>query len=307
MSKNSKIQWTDHTWPIVSGCTYAAASCVHCSAKSDANRMAGHPNPKVSDVYSGLVEKDEFSGLQWTGVVRPLPARLDWPLKWKQPARIFVCNMADLFHEKVPEPFIVAAFQIMEQADWHRFQVLTKRVDRAGDFLQRLVGRPKNIDFGTSVGSQYEADRVREKFAALPAARKFVSYEPAIGPVNWTGWEFVDQIIAGGESGIKARPSHPAWFRATRDFCQANGIRFFFKQWGRFWPVRQDSFAPAEQRQVGVKPTLCFYPDGKTIKAPFHYSYHGDEAPQPLAPLGKKKSGNLLDGRQWLEDIPFTP
>jgi protein gp37 len=130
MSEHSNIEWTDATWPVVAGCGDESPGCLNCFAKRDSHRLAGNPNPKVSEVYSGTTERRAGGPIRWTGLIRPLPERLGWPLKWRKPRRVFVCNESDLFHPDVPDEFIDSVFAVMGVAHWHTYQVLTKRADR---------------------------------------------------------------------------------------------------------------------------------------------------------------------------------
>jgi protein gp37 len=191
--------------------------------------------------------------------------------------------MGDLFHEDVPEEYIWQVIEIAWEAKEHTFQILTKRPERMLEVLTRsmwwLNDTPRNIWLGVTAENQQAADERREYLRHCPAAIKYVSYEPAIGPIDWTGWEFVDWVISGGESGSRARPSHPDWHRDTRDFCQRNGIAYFFKQWGAWAPTR-----PLD-REEWVK----------RGGAPEHKEHH----PWEFDRVGKKRAGRLLDGREW--------
>lgn len=143
-----------------------------------------------------------------------------------------------------------------------------------------------NVWLGVSVENQATADGRREYLRQCPATVKFVSYEPALGPVDWTGWKFVDQIISGGESGPSARPSHPDWHRATRDFCQANGIAYFFKQWGAWMPVGQWDATCSEKIAIADSGHVFHWPDDSDSLR-----------------VGKRAAGRLLDKRTW-DEIP---
>jgi len=202
---------------------------------------------------------------------------LEQPLHWKKPRRIFVASMSDWLHPDVHESFIYRVLDVTLRTPQHVYQFLTKRADRlpviVKDWMlnRSLYEPPCNIWQGVSVENQAAADERREYLRQCPAAVKFVSYEPALGPVDWTGWEFASQIISGGESGPGARRSHPNWHRATLDFCQENDIAYFMKQWGRWLPLSQ-----ASQRLVDSYP-----------------------APKEFYDVGKKAAGHMLDGRTW--------
>lgn len=217
---------------------------------------------------------DSAAGPVWNGTVRFNQAWLDQPLKWKTPLRIFVCAHSDLFHEAVPDDWIETVFQIMDLAPHHTFQVLTKRPDRMRAFLQdNPCWRMPNLWLGVSVEDQAAADARIPALMETPAAIRWVSYEPALGPVDFSPWvppvdatwvdgdvssetirrllfaaargarhrdpvpvPGIDWIVAGGESGPRARPASPDWYRAARDVCARGAVPFFFKQWGR-WMV----------------------------------------------------------------------
>lgn len=319
MSEHSKIEWTDATWPVVTGCTKVSAGCDNCYAIRDSRRLGGNPNEKIRAAYEGTT-KIVNGRPNWSGIVRCLPERLDWPLKWKKPRRIFVCNESDLFHEEVPDEFIIATWYVMARCPQHTFQVLTKRPERMITFLllkwkkahySLPVGLPglalPNIWLGTSVENQPTADKRIPLLLQTPAALRFVSYEPALGPVDFTAigvgrntlidalrgallladdgdYEYgkLNQIIAGGESGPRPRPSHPDWFRSVRDQCQAARVPFLFKQWGEWLPVEERNFP--------------FLGDGKP--RPKFYRFPSG---QWMWRCGKKAAGRLLDGREWNE------
>ena len=261
------------TWQPVSGCSPLSEGCRNCyAARMAATRLQLHPR------YAGLATFSDGKA-KWTGEVRLNYDVLEQPLHWKKPRRVFVCSMSDLFHESIDEDFLIDVFVRMGEAHQHTFQILTKRPAKMYDFISRStwgMSPLSNVHLGVSVENQAAADERREYLGQCPAAVKFVSYEPALGPVDWTGWEFVDQIISGGESGPGARPSHPDWHRATRDFCQANDIAYFFKQWGAW--VYDDQLLS----------------DGLAVEQAFP----SDNGPFRV---GKKRAGHMLDGRTWQE------
>ena len=214
MSDRSAIEWTDATWNPVTGCSKVSPGCAHCYAETFAERfrgVQGHPYEQGFDL-------------------RFWPSRLELPLGWTEPRRIFVNSMSDLFHESVPESYIVRVFEVMERASWHEFQVLTKRHERLAEIASRLPW-PDNVWMGVSVENNrwtVRADRLR----TIPAAVRFISAEPLLGPLTDLRLDGIDWVIAGGESGPKFRPPDADWFRALRDRCVVRGIPFFFKQWG---------------------------------------------------------------------------
>lgn len=251
MADGTKIEWTDATWNVINGCSVVSPGCKHCYAM----RLAG---TRLRNVESreGLTV-DTKAGPVWNGTTRFNDKVLLDPIRWKRPRRIFVCAHGDLFHDSVSFEDIDLIFEVMRRARQHQFQVLTKRAARMQEYVcdrwavpgvAHFYGLPddakvyqplNNVWLGVSVEDQRRADERRSYFEAIPAAVKFVSYEPALGPVDWQGWEFVNQIIGGGENGPKARQNHPDWHRATRDFCSRHGIAYFFKQWGSYLPAGQ--------------------------------------------------------------------
>lgn len=218
MANATAIEWTDATWNPVTGCTKVSAGCDHCYAERFSERFrgaAGHPFATGFDL-----------------TLRP--ERLDLPLRWRTPRMIFVNSMSDLFHKEIPEEFIARAFDTMERAPWHTFQVLAKRSSLMRDFLRRRYGDrrgPLHMWFGVSVEDGTKHARVRH-LRELPAGVRFLSIEPLIGPVGRLDLSAIDWVIVGGESGPGARPMHPDWVRAIRDQCERAGVAFFFKQWG---------------------------------------------------------------------------
>lgn len=310
MAENSTIEWTDSTWNPITGCTLVSEGCRHCyAAQLAATRLRSHPSRE------GLARVNAAGEAKFTGEVRLNEQWLDQPLRWRRPRRIFVCAHGDLFHEAVPDEWIDRVFAVMALASQHTFQVLTKRPDRAqrylaglssefaemvwwtvrmrdaarkagaflgdlSDLRSRLWPLP-NVWLGTSVEDQATADARIPHLLAAPAAVRFLSAEPLLGPVDLTSirnlfgiaegqswinalggyaWEcsgpdYVDTcpigsrigwVIVGGESGRHARPMHPDWARSLRDQCQAAGVPFFFKQWGEWGPgsVRMSTGEP---------------------------------------------------------------
>lgn len=286
----TKIEWTDETWPVVTGCTHAGTpGCDHCyGARMAATRLRDHPR------YKGLATFHNGKA-KWTGKVNLNYDVLEQPLRWRRPRMIFVASMGDLFHEDVSDDFIIDVFVRMGEAPQHIFQVLTKRPDRMCDFILKSTWGTSplhNLWLGTSIENQAAADERREYLEQCPAAVKFVSYEPALGLVDWTGWEFVSQIISGGESGPGARPSHPDWHRATRDFCQENGIAYFMKQWGGWVPNEHGCGGDYHFNSKHV----CLNLAGERFDG--WMEAHGERI-AIIAKTSKKRAGRLLDGRIW--------
>lgn len=217
MADKSAIEWTDASWNPVTGCTKISSGCAYCYAERFAERLRGTPAfPHGFDLVLH-------------------PERLELPKKWKQPRRIFVNSMSDLFHEEVPFEFVDAVFATMVEANQHTYQVLTKRPERMLDWARsREESFPSHIWVGVSVESQYWARRI-DTLVDVPASVRFLSCEPLVRPLSLK--EHVADgglhwVIVGGESGPKARPMNPDWARLLRDECVEAAVPFFFKQWG---------------------------------------------------------------------------
>lgn len=226
MSIQSNIEWTDATWNPVTGCTEVSPGCDHCYAKVFAERWRGIP---------GHHYEQGFDLRLWT-------ERLEYPLKWKKPRRIFVNSMSDLFHQKVPDEFILKVFEIMARADWHIFQVLTKRPSRLARMIPAITKVlsnisntgdiwPKHIWIGVSVETMQYSWRVDE-LQKVPAAIRFISAEPLLGSLTDLNLLGIQWLIAGGESGPGFRVCEPEWVEKLQEKCSNAGVAFFFKQWG---------------------------------------------------------------------------
>jgi protein gp37 len=219
MSNFTKIEWTDHTWNPIRGCTKISPGCAHCYAETFAERfrgVAGHPYEQGFDL-------------------RLIPGKLAEPLRWPGRRMVFVNSMSDLFHRDVPDGYVEAVCRVMEQAHWHTFQVLTKRSERMRDLLQgrlSFAARLPHIWWGVSVEDQAHGLPRIDHLRSAPAGLRMLSVEPLLedlGRLDLTG---IGWVIAGGESGPGARPMAPAWVASLRDQCSAAGVPFFFKQWG---------------------------------------------------------------------------
>lgn len=222
MADRTDIEWTDATWNPVTGCSKITAGCDNCYAERFSERFRGVPNHPFENGFDLTLR----------------PTRLTQPLSWKSPRRIFVNSMSDLFHKEVPRPFIDQIFDTMEEADWHTFQVLTKRSSLLSRYLnQRYHTKlaPPHIWLGVSVEDAKNAIRIKHLKAAR-ASVKFVSFEPLIGSVGRVDLSGIDWAIVGGESGPRARPMKEAWAVELRDQCRAQSVAFFFKQWGGVRP-----------------------------------------------------------------------
>jgi protein gp37 len=214
MALSSSIEWTDSTWNPVTGCTKISSGCANCYAERMALRLQAAGNPSYANGFSVTMHED----------------MLDRPLKWKKPQTIFVNSMSDLFHEDIPTEFILQVFDIMRRADWHCFQILTKRSERMLELSPQLPHMP-HIWLGVTVEEQgytFRIDHLRQTGANV----KFLSLEPLLGPIFSLNLEGIDWVIVGGESGPRARPIKESWVTDIRNQCQEAKVPFFFKQWG---------------------------------------------------------------------------
>lgn len=214
MAFGSDIEWTGSTWNPVTGCTKSSPGCAHCYAERMACRLRLMGQPNYRNGFAVTTHEHVLS----------------LPLGWKSPQMIFVNSMGDLFHPEVPDDFIRRVFDVMRQARWHTFQVLTKRADRLAD-LAPTLDWPSNVWMGVSVENADFRGRM-DDLRTVPAAVRFVSFEPLLGPVGDVNLDGIDWAIVGGESGPDARPMDPAWVLEIRDQCVRAGVPFFFKQWG---------------------------------------------------------------------------
>ena len=334
MSETTGISWTDATWNPVTGCSKLSQGCKNCYALREWPRLSA-PRPKPN-VYTGR----EFTDVQCH------PERLDQPLRWSKPRRIFVNSMSDLFHEDVPFEFIDSVMAVMWLGVRHSYQVLTKRIERAAHYFEDLqalspaafeerlaaalelmraatperplmcdeiisvggrVGAahiPPTLWMGASVEDQPTADERIPHLVGIRAPVIFLSAEPLLDRIDLDprllapieggsqhGQRFIDWVIAGGESGPKARPSHPDWFRSLRDQCAAAGVPFHFKQWGEWTPGEN------VERERGTVDTAFLWDDQWSIHPLNLATDHGHVDDQPdLYRVGKKAAGRLLDG-----------
>ncbi|MGD0833176.1 MAG: phage Gp37/Gp68 family protein [Candidatus Dormibacteria bacterium] len=244
----SHIEWTTATWNPVTGCTKVSPGCDHCYAETFAERFRGVP---------GHVYERGFD-------FQLRPERLEQPLEWSRPSLIFVNSMSDLFHVGVPTDYVMRVAEVMRQASWHTFQVLTKRAERL-ERLSRGFTWSSNVWLGVSVESPEYYGRIRH-LRRVDATVRFLSCEPLLAPLPNLPLEGIGWVIAGGESGPGARQMDPTWVRDVHDQCERADVPFFFKQWGAWAPVAVE-----------------------------------DGADPVLRRLGKKAAGRLLDGRTWDE------
>lgn len=245
MADNTAIEWTDATWNPVTGCTKISSGCDNCYAERFSERFRDTPGHYFKSGFDLTLR----------------PQRMTQPLDWKRPRRIFVNSMSDLFHKNVPAQYVSRVFDVMEKADQHVYQVLTKRSSLLRNFVNARYGTgtaPKHIWLGVSIESPKFLVRL-EHLRQTRAGVRFLSLEPlleAMGPMSFEG---ISWVIVGGESGTNARPIDQSWVREIRDQCHAQKVAFFFKQWGGRTPKARGNvidgrqwldFPRAEQRRV---------------------------------------------------------
>jgi protein gp37 len=349
MGDKSNIEWTDATWNPIVGCSIVSPGCTNCYAMSMAARIEAM-QPRSH--YDGTTMKVKGKPV-WTGQLAMAPDHiLTAPLRWKKPRKIFVNSMGDLFHESVPDEWIDKVFAVMALCPQHTFQVLTKRSKRMREYCnfirsQYLDAQDEisqvrygsrstaitwplpNVWLGVSAEDQTRADERIPDLLATPAAVRFVSAEPLLGPIYFTlldvtngntahlnsltGNTFVDGnagqssqtfkglkldwIIAGGESGHGARPMHPDWARSIRDQCQAAGTAFFFKQWGEWVPQLGAVDISDNPEQSRYK-----WAEWQVDTCKWDYIDNPQwcedmDSDHSVIRVGKAKAGNLLDGK----------
>jgi protein gp37 len=214
MADRSAIEWTEATWNPVTGCSKVSPGCAHCYAETFAERWRGVPGHPYEQGFE----------------LRLWPKRLEQPLRWTRPRMIFVNSMSDLFHEDIAAEYIADVFDVMVRAEQHTFQILTKRHGRLAELASKLPW-PDNIWIGVTIENRrfvHRADYLRQ----VPAAVRFISAEPLLGPLEGLDLNGIDWLIAGGESGPRHRPVSIDWLRELRDRCERQQVAFFFKQWG---------------------------------------------------------------------------
>lgn len=214
MATNSSIEWTESTWNPVTGCTKISDGCKHCYAERMALRLKAMGQPNYVNGFKVTLHEH----------------MLEMPLKWRKPQMIFVNSMSDLFHEDVPVDFICQVFDIMQQAEWHTFQILTKRAERLQELSPQLPWSD-NIWMGVTVENERYVSRI-DDLRCTGAKIKFVSFEPLLAGITELDLSEIDWAIVGGESGPGARPMEEEWVLEIREQCCANKVPFFFKQWG---------------------------------------------------------------------------
>lgn len=223
MGDRTAIEWTQATWNPTTGCDRVSRGCDNCYALTLAKRLKAMGQPRYQLDGDPRTSGPGFA-ISWH------PEALDVPLGWKSPRLVFVNSMSDLFHAKVPIAFVQQVFQVMEATPQHTYQILTKRARR----MRRIAANiswPSNVWVGVSIEDVDVLDRV-DDLRAVPAAVRFLSCEPLLGPLPGLSLQGIDWVIAGGESGAHARPLDRQWLVDLRDHCQAEDVPFFFKQWG---------------------------------------------------------------------------
>lgn len=314
----TKIEWATKVWNPVTGCSPVSEGCAHCWAKRMATRLRGRCGYHIIDPFEVTFHQD----------------RLDEPMRWKKPERVFVCSMGDLFHEDVKDEWLDDIFDVILYPGYgnalreHRFLLLTKRPQRMAEYFASLGDEDyfEHIWLGVSVENQRTADERIPILLQIPAAKRFVSIEPMLGPVDLDaleyrehrpsptstishrtltdslrgqnikrgdGWRIqndwsgkLDWVILGGESGPSARPMHPDWVRSVRDQCQEAGVPFFFKQWGEWLPLDQ---ARTHEQLKLRKSMVCLAGDGDNRDV------------DQWIRTGKLIAGHLLDGQEYRE------
>jgi protein gp37 len=278
MSAKTGINYVDSTWNIVNGCTPKSAGCQNCWTRELHNmrHRAYLAGKKIPQQYAVPFE-----------TIQLMDERMDQPLHWRSPRRIFVASTADLFHDGVPFSYINRVFDVMGRASWHAFLVLTKRPERMLTWARERKGSiPANVWGGVSVENQRAADERIPLLVQVGFSVKFVSCEPLLGPVDLQlrgrnygrDNEFVNWVICGGESGAGARPMYAGWPRALLHQCQDANVPFWFKQWGEWCQGNQ----PQIQNMTGKK--IHRWDDGSCSLW-----------------VGKQRAGELLDGEAWRE------
>lgn len=212
----SKIEWTEHTWNFITGCTKISPGCQNCYAERLSKRLRAMGQPKYVNGFQLTIHEDELAV----------------PLTWRKSRMVFVNSMSDLFHEDVPVSIIQRAFSVMKEAYWHQFQILTKRSDRLLALSPQLEWA-KNIWMGVSVEDQDYQFRI-DHLAQTDAVIKFLSLEPLLGALPNINLTDVDWVIVGGESGVNSRPIQKEWVIDIQQQCTKADVPFFFKQWGGF-------------------------------------------------------------------------
>jgi protein gp37 len=291
MAQNSSIEWCDATWSPVVGCRKVSAGCDSCYAIRSSRRMAGNPNEKISSVFTGLTQIQNGRP-NWTGVFRELPERLDLPLSWKKPRRVFVNSMSDLFGEGVSDGFIAQVWGVMGRASQHQYQILTKRPERMLSFVSDTFPNPlPNIWLGVSVEDQKTAGERIPLLLRTPAAVRFLSCEPLLGLVDLRSFLTPWCEGCGGTGETSGHYSSPDGCEACED-CGGSGIDEGSDSplsWVIAGAESGPGARPMEEQWVREIKEDC-----QAADVPFFYK-------QSATPSGQKIHTPELDGRRWME------
>jgi protein gp37 len=300
MADKSSIEWTDATWSPFRGCTRISPGCQNCYAERMAARnLLGHRSPTTGNPFANMTQ----GGPRWTGKVELIESQMNAPLRWRRPRRIFVNSMSDTFHERVSVEWIERVFAVASVCQQHTFIMLTKRSKRLREYhAEDLMGRGarhrvynrayalgaiwqrspsvgwplRNIHMGISAEDQPRFDERVEDLRATPAAVRWLSMEPLLGPIDLAGrLDGIHWVVVGGESGPGARPVQKDWVRSIRNACVEAGVPFFFKQWGEYLPPMTDG---------------AITDNGQVLNC----------SDVPVR-IGKSRAGASLDGREWRE------
>ena len=353
---STKIEWATKVWNVTSGCDKVSPGCENCYAINMSNRLSGIEATK--ERYAGSVTKTKGGKLNWSGQIKLHEDQLDKPSTWMPKNRVFVNSMSDLFHEDVPFDFILRVWHKMIWYNGPTYMILTKRPERALEFFNWMsnVSRkkidelginvfefcfhkfattepPRNIWIGTSAENQEQANKRIPYLLQIPAAVRFLSCEPLLGPIDLTKIQHDDflqtnaigndhngvfrkikWVIAGGESGHNARPMHPDWLRSLRNQCQAAKVPFFFKQWGE-WAFIEEGNEKLKSHKAQRKNLAITTSTGKLVtivKDDNNNAYLFEPGTKNrilhkpkgkvigvMNRVGKKAAGRLLDGREW--------
>lgn len=275
MSTTTSIEWTEVTWNPTTGCDRISAGCDNCYALTMAKRLKGMGSAKYQSDGDPRTSGPGF-GLTLH------PDTINDPYRWRKPSKVFVNSMSDLFHARVPLDFVRRVFEVMADTPQHTYQALTKRASR----LPRIAAEldwPPNLWLGVSVENNEVAYRI-DSLRAVPAAVRWLSCEPLIGPLDHIDLTGITWVVVGGESGPKARPMAPQWARSIRDQCTVAKVPFFFKQWGAWEPTGKVGLGRPFPGEVFV---------GEPVDE------HGFRT--EMRRVGKKAAGRELDGRTWDE------
>jgi protein gp37 len=284
----SAIEWTEETWNPITGCEKVSPGCDNCYAERVALNLQQRKVARYSAGFEPTIHHD----------------LIEAPLRWRKPRMVFVCSMSDLFQPAVGSAVASKIIDVMAEADSHTFQILTKRPKRMKQLLNTAFGRtgvPAHIWVGTSVESNEYVWRA-EVLHEIPAAVRFVSVEPLLGPVDQLDVRFYDWVIVGGESGKEARPMHPDWVRDLRDRSLASpGTAFFFKQWGEWVPTDHTDVKQVKVAQYRYEPASHVFTPTGTRYNPREPNTLWQPGMAHMLRVGRKRAGRLLDGVEWNE------